>query len=371
MTIIVLVTDYPHPSGRISMNYVHVRNKYYIMAGIDVTVVSFSATDDYVIDGVPVVTLASYSSRLSSKQMDVLVCHAPNLRNHYLFLHRYQRLFSKIIFVFHGHEVLRCAKAYPSPYDYVRSENRIYFWVKDLYDILKLSVWRAYFPTITPKAAFFFVSKTMYQCFVEHVRINPALIEPQTYIIHNPIGVSFQDSIYDPTCTKEHDFITIRSDLDSSTYAIDVVTELALANPQFTFLVVGKGSYYDHNPRPDNVTLVQKYLNHEEIIAIINKARCALMPTRHDTQGVMACEMATFGIPLITSDLPVCREIFAGYMNVEFLNNTTPSIDINPIFRRLIDSCPSRKPERYFSKNTCAREVAVFRQLTHDWGIQE
>ena len=34
------------------------------------------------------------------------------------------------------------------------------------------------------------------------------------------------------------------------------------------------------------------------------------MPTRADAQGVMACEMATFGIPLITSNIDVCKEVF-------------------------------------------------------------
>lgn len=40
--------------------YVHVRNKYYIQHGIDVTVLSFATKTDYVIDNIRVITEATY-----------------------------------------------------------------------------------------------------------------------------------------------------------------------------------------------------------------------------------------------------------------------------------------------------------------------
>lgn len=39
--------------------------------------------------------------------------------------------------------------------------------------------------------------------------------------------------------------------------------------------------------------------------------------TRRDTQEVWSCELVIYGIPLITSDLPVCREIFGNRNTVE------------------------------------------------------
>ena len=57
------------------------------------------------------------------------------------------------------------------------------------------------------------------------------------------------------------------------------------------------------------------------MIDLLNKSRCALMPTRTDAQGVMACEMATFGIPLVTTDLPVCHEVFDTFVNVQYIAN--------------------------------------------------
>ena len=74
--------------------------------------------------------------------------------------------------------------------------------------------------------------------------------------------------------------------------------------------------YFDIYEKAKNIEWLDKTCNHNEIIKLLNEAKCALMPTRTDAQGLMACEMATFGIPLITSDIPVCHEIFDEFKNV-------------------------------------------------------
>ena len=53
--ILVLVQDYPNNSGGVVLMYVHVRNKYYIQHDIDVTVLNFSSSDDYIIDNIKVI----------------------------------------------------------------------------------------------------------------------------------------------------------------------------------------------------------------------------------------------------------------------------------------------------------------------------
>ena len=58
--ILVLVENYPDNKGGVSLMYVHVRNKYYIQHGIDVTVLSFATKTDYVIDNIRVITEATY-----------------------------------------------------------------------------------------------------------------------------------------------------------------------------------------------------------------------------------------------------------------------------------------------------------------------
>ena len=56
---------------------------------------------------------------------------------------------------------------------------------------------------------------------------------------------------------------------------------------------------------------------------------------RADAQGVMACEMATFGIPLITSNIDVCKEVFEGFENVAFIDNNDENTDIKSIFKKI------------------------------------
>ena len=59
----------------------------------------------------------------------------------------------------------------------------------------------------------------------------------------------------------------------------------------------------------------------KKMIAILNSAKCALMPTRTDAQGVMMCEMVAFGMPLITSDIPVCHEVLIMLMEWVLFQN--------------------------------------------------
>ena len=77
-------------------------------------------------------------------------------------------------------------------------------------------------------------------------------------------------------------------------------------------------------------------MNHEDILNCVNHARCALMLTRRDTQGVMSCELVTYGIPLITSDLPVCREIFEKIPSVAFMNNEIENENFSQIYVNIL-----------------------------------
>ena len=80
-----------------------------------------------------------------------------------------------------------------------------------------------------------------------------------------------------------------------------------------------------------------------------------------DAQGVMACEMATFGIPLITSDIPVCREVFSDFGNVTYISNEKCDISLEGIYDKI--SNKFRKNEKYFAKNTCGKEVRLLNEL--------
>lgn len=350
--ILVLVEDYPDNNGKVTLTYVHTRNKYYMKHGFDVTVLNFRATGDYMIEGIPVITLDSYCHQ--KRMFDVLVCHAANIRNHYRFLKKFGDDFPKFIFFFHGHEVLKINKTYSKPYPYVR-RSKLKLWLQDRYDDFKLAVWRRYYPKVQEKSRYVFVSKWMLDEFLKWTRIPYDLIKDKCEITYNCIGKAFEDAVYDPTLPKEYDFITIRSFLDGSKYCIDVVNELAKNNPKMKFLVVGKGAFFDHYQKADNLIWMNQTMNHTQIIEYLQKSRCALMPTRTDAQGLMMCEMASIGIPLITSDIPVCHEVFDEFENVAFISNDTPKADL----QELICQPSLIKNTKYYNENTSRREVEL------------
>ncbi|MFL2077341.1 glycosyltransferase [Marinilactibacillus psychrotolerans] len=358
MRILVLATDYPDDNGNVTLMYIHTRNKYYVENGIDVTVLNFNSKSNYTLDGVKVITLKEYSRK--NITYDILVSHAPNIRNHYNFLRKQGKYFKKTVFFFHGHEVLKTSEIYPKPYQYMRSSSSISMLARDLYDSIKLFIWKRYFLKTINKTTFVFVSNWMYDMFLRYTKIDSSLLDDKKYIIYNSIGEQFETNSYDHRKEKEYDFMTIRNNLDGSKYCIDVVTNIALTNPQYKFCVVGKGEFFKHKEKPQNLIWIKKTLSHHEIINFLNKSRYALLPTRTDAQGVMACEMATFGIPLITSNIDVCKEVFDKFDNVQYIDNEDATIDLRQIIKK-IDNISNEKNSKYFSENTIGKEIELFK----------
>lgn len=353
MRVLVLAENYPSHNSH-EMMYVHVRNKFYQKRKIDVTVLNFRADKEYEYDGIKVINNLIYSNR--EYKFDVLVSHASNLKHHYRFIKKYSNRFKRIIFFYHGHEVLKLSEVYPKDYPWVKTS-----WLKtklrDIYDEFKFKVWRKELKRIIPKSELVFVSNWIYQRFLYYVHINPALLENHVHIINNSVGEVFEKENYDSKAKKEYDFITIRgSALDKGKYGIDIVTNLAKNNPKLKFLVVGKGEFYNHVEKPDNIEFINGYLKHEEMLSYLDRSRCALLPTRQDTQGVMTCEMATYGLPTITSDIEVCREIFDGFDNVRLISNDG-NTELEKILNDLVRGVPYKKNEKYFAKNTISKEV--------------
>ena len=363
MKILVLAENYSTPDGIVSLHYIHSRNKYYVEEGIDVSVISFRAEHDYEIDGIKVYTIKSYKEKLYSNRFDLVLLHAPNLKHHLRFIKKYGNRFDNIVFYFHGHEVLRTSKIYPKPYKFTKKQPFIRKLVREIYDTIKLLVWKMELPRFIEKSQFIFVSNWMYNMFLRFVKIDPAILQDRKHIIYNCIGKDFENITYDIETEKKYDFITKRNNLDGSKYGIDIVTKIAKNNPHYKFCVVGKGKYFESNKKPNNLEWIDKNLTHKEVIEFLNKSKCALLPTRADAQGVMACEMATFGIPLITSNIDVCKEVFEGFGNVRLIDNDDENINIEPIFNELKNIKYKKKNENYFAENTVGREIELFRKL--------
>lgn len=357
MKVLVLATSYPSENSH-DLMFIHVRNKYYQNNGIGVDVLNFNAKEDYIFDNVKVITKKTYDEK--NEKYDILISHASNIRNHYRFIRKYGDRFKKIIYFYHGHEILKINENYPAEYSWVKKSFFKHLF-QNLYDCFKLMVWRKKIVRSITKSELVFVSEWLYRRFLYYVHINPNKLEGHIHIINNSVGETFEKNSYKYNEKKEYDFITIRGNaLDKSEHAIDIVNKLAIHNKSMRFLIVGSGHFYDYNEKPNNVTFINGYLKHDEMINYLNKSRCALLPTRQDTQGVMTCEMATFGIPTITSNIEVCQEIFSIFPNVKLIENGR-AINLEPVLEELWENVPYKKVDKYFAKNTIQREIDLIK----------
>lgn len=104
-------------------------------------------------------------------------------------------------------------------------------------------------------------------------------------------------------------------------------------------------------------------IDHQEMLSYLNKSRCGVMFTRSDTQGVMTCEMATFGMPVISSDIEVCQEILSCFPNARLVSNNLGEQDIEELYRELESGLPYEKCKKYFAENTIAKEMELYSRI--------
>lgn len=359
--VLVLVSYYPNSKGGIALMYVHVRCQAYARQGIAVEVLNLSAQQEDLVDGIRVITLDQYRL-LPVDAYDTLVLHAANVRQHLRFLKRFGDRFRRHIFFFHGHEVLRINAVYAKDYPYLH-KGRLKLWLQDLYDTYKLRVWHRYFVNNAEKTIFVFVSQWMKDEFLKWTKVPPSLLAGRSHIIYNAINQVFESGRWDAQSSKDYDFITIRGTWDGAKYAVDVVNQLARLNPGLRFLLVGKGHFFQHYEKADNLELLETHLAPRDMLSYLNLARAALMPTRTDAQGLMMCEMASFGMPLVTSDIPVCQEVLGDFANVALIENDNPPDNLAQVLQNLEANYQGQINRKFFAQHTVDEEV---RLLEHD-----
>ena len=137
------------------------------------------------------------------------------------------------------------------------------------------------------------------------------------------------------------------------------MNQLAFANPDKKFLLVGKGEFFDHYEKAPNLIWMNRTMNHSEIIEHMQKSRCALMPTRTDAQGLMMCEMASTGMPLITSEISVCHEVFDGFDNVRLIRNDLCNVNLSDALNDLESNLPYAKKDKYYNERTSKSEIEM------------
>lgn len=309
MRILVLSQAYPSSNNKYAMSYVHTRCVSYLRLGCSVDVLSFSVKDSYLYEGVRVLS----EGQVELEQYDIVLSHAPNIKNHVRLLSRVSR--KKVVFFFHGHEVLR-RRDYPTPYTW-RKQSLLKQGLISVYDEMKLFFLRLWLHWFSRRndIGLVFVSDWMRDQFDKNIISSRSFC--RSVVICNSVNPHFEESSYAPQ-NIEADFVTIRP-LDESKYCLDLVVSLARANPSLKFHVYGRGEFFQYVEKPDNLSWFDCFIPQSDIPALLNRYRAALMPTRYDAQGVMACEMAVYGIPLVTTEIPICKEMLAGFSNVCFL----------------------------------------------------
>lgn len=343
------------------MAFVHTRILCYKKKDINPVVLNFRADNSYDYEGVKVLCLKDYKEKYKDNKIELLITHAPNLKNHLSFIKKYNKNTNKILMFFHGHEVLKTSNYYPKSYSYTKNK-KIKRIVRNAYDRIKLPVLRKNIKRYIneKKINLVFVSEWMY----DHFHLNTGLTEKETsaisLIISNSVNEAFIEKSYENKTEKIADFVTIRP-LDESKYGIDIVRNLAIENPKYTFHIYGKGKYFEHNSLPNNMTLYQDFIRQNKIPEVLNKYKVALMPTRLDAQGVMACEIATYEMPMITSEIPICKEIFSEFENVFYMNNETLEIDLE----RVLNYTPKKlnKTSVYLEENTIQKEIDLIKNI--------
>lgn len=358
MKILVLAENYTNLEGIVSLQYIHTRNLEYVARGYQVDVLSFRAKTNYVLDGIKIFSENEFDPS-SLNQYDIVLSHAPNLKNHLRFLKKHKKHISKILFFFHGHEVFDTTKIYPRDYSYLKNKNNLRL-VRKIYDKLKLFKWRSI--TINEKNIYYiFVSQWMKDMFLQETKVDESLL-PEHRIIPNSIGKIFETEIFPLNSKKIYDVISIRNNFDGSKYCVDLVVNQAINNPDLKFCLIGLGNYFNYNSIPKNLDVIYKNLNHSEIVQYLSSAKICYLPTRLDAQGVMACEIASFGMPIVTSNLKICLEMLSDFPNVEFLSNEEIG-DFEEIINKIYREKPFEKIDRFYTDNTISNEIKFIEEI--------
>jgi glycosyltransferase involved in cell wall biosynthesis len=356
--ILVICQNYPSPGNPFSQPFIHTRLLEYVKF-FDVTVLSFAAKEQYSFEGVNVINEREFTKVYRNIKFDLAISHAPNIRNHYRFLFYNVFSFNRLMFVFHGYEVIDIHKRiynqkthYEFPYKH-SGLVRLYHKSK-----LPLTCMLLNILSRIKVCGFVFVSNVLLREAKEDLKSNLFHENRNTFIVNNPINELFNTLGYEPE--QKSDFICIRP-FDDSKYGVDIFIALARNNPAYTFHLYGKGVLPKVQSLPQNLKVIDGFMTSSKLIKTLNNYRGVILPTRWDSQGVLGCEIAAYGMPIITSDLEVCREMLSRYPNVTLVSNE--------IFDSLDLTSAKLKAEKidrkfYTHKETTYVEIDIARSLT-------
>ncbi|MCV7359270.1 glycosyltransferase family 4 protein [Mycolicibacterium fluoranthenivorans] len=154
--------------------------------------------------------------------------------------------------------------------------------------------------------------------------------------------------------------------LSSATYNknFEWVLETAVANPNQTFLIAGKGDFdailksHGYHAPPANVRHLG-YVSDEQRNWLYSRCAAFLFPSRYEGFGLPPLEAACLGAPVIVSDIPPMREIFGD--GFRYINPDVPATDL-----QAVTNCPDVGALRAeFSWTASAVKILAHLRRTH------
>ena len=179
----------------------------------------------------------------------------------------------------------------------------------------------------TNKVRFVFVSKWMREICFKDVKNSTKNYE----IIPNVIDTQFFE--YKKKSVSLRRNILIIKSFESRKYANDIsiraILHLSKNYDKFKelkFTIIGYGRLWNKLTKKldkfDNITLINKFLTHEEIKRYHSENGIFLTPTRQDSQGVSMCEAMSSGLVPISSNNTAIPEFLnreAGYLTNNYI----------------------------------------------------
>lgn len=309
---IVVTNVYPSHTDRYRNGFVHSRVLAYKDAGLEVDVLSVSATrpyETYLHEGVDVHT---GSVDLLERALDVSDPEAP-LLVHFLdesmwSVIRRAGSQRRVIVWLHGAEV---QPWWRRSYNYTTDEDLDR--AKRASDV-RMAFWRRVFLDREANTHFVFVSNYFANEVMEDVGVT--LDSSRYSIIHNPVDTNLFS--YEMKSAEDRLRILSVRPYASPKYANDLsvaAVELLRREPEFErmeFLFVGDGPHFESTVQPlrglSNVRLDRRFLSHREIADLHKSYGVFLVPTRMDAQGVSRDEAMSSGLVPVTTSVAAIPE---------------------------------------------------------------
>jgi glycosyltransferase involved in cell wall biosynthesis len=129
-------------------------------------------------------------------------------------------------------------------------------------------------------------------------------------------------------------------------------------------------------PASDSVQIPRHFTSCEELVALYRSAVCLLFPTFYEGFGLPAVEAMAYGCPVITSDIPVMREVCgdaALYCNPNRPDDIANKVKLLAASAEMQAQLSSRGLKRaaQFSWERCARETLQVLQNVIDGCVDE